>query len=126
MKELIRVSVQYASRQQCCKTHKRPLPFTFIYVYVRYLIVSVSFFLHGGLWQWLVFILCIWSSFRIISYAWIILFRCLFPLTFHSFLYLVLVVYCDNLYLTFLCIICIISFLLSYKPLSCLYMHSQI
>ena len=27
MKELIRVSVQYASRQQCCKTHKRPLPF---------------------------------------------------------------------------------------------------
>ena len=29
MKELIRVRVQYASRQQCCKTHKRPLPFTF-------------------------------------------------------------------------------------------------
>ena len=28
MKELIRVRVQYASRQQCCKTHKRPLPFT--------------------------------------------------------------------------------------------------
>ena len=27
MKELIRVRVQYASRQQCCKTHKRPLPF---------------------------------------------------------------------------------------------------
>jgi len=26
MKELIRVRVQYASRQQCCKTHKRPLP----------------------------------------------------------------------------------------------------
>ena len=25
MKELIRVRVQYASRQQCCKTHKRPL-----------------------------------------------------------------------------------------------------
>jgi len=24
MKELIRVRVQYASRQQCCKTHKRP------------------------------------------------------------------------------------------------------
>jgi len=23
MKELIRVRVQYASRQQCCKTHKR-------------------------------------------------------------------------------------------------------
>ena len=29
MKELIRVRVQYSSRQQCCKTHKRPLPFTF-------------------------------------------------------------------------------------------------
>ena len=30
MKELIRVRVQYASRQQCCKTHKQslPLPFT--------------------------------------------------------------------------------------------------
>jgi len=28
MKELIWVRVQYASRQQCCKTHKRPLPFT--------------------------------------------------------------------------------------------------
>ena len=27
MKELIRVRVQYASRQQCCKTHKRPLSF---------------------------------------------------------------------------------------------------
>ena len=27
MKELIQVRVQYASRQQCCKTHKRPLPF---------------------------------------------------------------------------------------------------
>ena len=26
MKVLIRVRVQYASRQQCCKTHKRPLP----------------------------------------------------------------------------------------------------
>ena len=26
MKGLIRVRVQYASRQQCCKTHKRPLP----------------------------------------------------------------------------------------------------
>ena len=24
MKELIRIRVQYASRQQCCKTHKRP------------------------------------------------------------------------------------------------------
>ena len=30
MKELIRVRVQYASRQQCCKTHKQPLPFTFL------------------------------------------------------------------------------------------------
>ena len=28
MKELIRVRVQYASRQQCCKTHKRPFFFT--------------------------------------------------------------------------------------------------
>jgi len=33
MKELIRVRVQYASRHQCCKTHKRPLPF-FTYVHV--------------------------------------------------------------------------------------------
>ena len=31
MKELIRIRVQYASRQQCCKTHKRPLPFTFVF-----------------------------------------------------------------------------------------------
>ena len=29
MKELFRVRVQYASRHQCCKKHKRPLPFTF-------------------------------------------------------------------------------------------------
>ena len=29
MKELIRVRVRYASRQQCCKTHKRPLPLPF-------------------------------------------------------------------------------------------------
>ena len=29
MKELIRVRVQYASRQQCCKIHKRPLPLPF-------------------------------------------------------------------------------------------------
>jgi hypothetical protein len=28
MKELVQVRVQYATRQQCCKTHKRPLPFT--------------------------------------------------------------------------------------------------
>jgi len=26
MKELILERIQYASRQQCCKTHKRPLP----------------------------------------------------------------------------------------------------
>ena len=32
MKELIRVRVKYASRQQCCKTHKRPLPLTFLEV----------------------------------------------------------------------------------------------
>jgi len=30
MKELIRVRVKYASRQQCCKTHKRPLHLSFI------------------------------------------------------------------------------------------------
>ena len=29
MKELIRVRVQYGSRQQCCKSHKRPLPLPF-------------------------------------------------------------------------------------------------
>ena len=53
MKELIRVGVQYASRQQCCKTHKRPLPLPFLpsllyviihlylftYVYIRILYV---------------------------------------------------------------------------------------
>ena len=32
MKELIRVRVQYASKQQCCKTHKRPLPLPFFTV----------------------------------------------------------------------------------------------
>ena len=37
MKELIRVRVQYASRQQCCKTHKRPLPFTFRLTKCQYL-----------------------------------------------------------------------------------------
>ena len=31
MKELIRVRVQYASRQRCCKTHKRPLPLPFTF-----------------------------------------------------------------------------------------------
>ena len=36
MKELIRVRVQYALRQQCCKTHKRPLP----YLYLLYCIVA--------------------------------------------------------------------------------------
>jgi len=33
MKKLIRVSVQYALRQQCCKTHKRPLIF-YLYLYL--------------------------------------------------------------------------------------------
>ena len=33
MKEIIRVRVQYDSRQQCCKTHKRPLPLPYIYIY---------------------------------------------------------------------------------------------
>ena len=36
MKELIRVRVQYASRQQCCKTHKRPLPFTFYQIVLHW------------------------------------------------------------------------------------------
>ena len=37
MKELIRVRVQYASRQQCCKTHKRSLPFFFqCFVHVKW------------------------------------------------------------------------------------------
>jgi hypothetical protein len=36
MKELVRVRVQYATRQQCCKTHKRPLPYlTFCPAYYR-------------------------------------------------------------------------------------------
>ena len=35
MKELIWVRVQYASRQQCCKTHKRPLRFTFTQVFMK-------------------------------------------------------------------------------------------
>ena len=30
MKELIRVTVQYASRQQCCKTHNRPFPLPYL------------------------------------------------------------------------------------------------
>ena len=39
--ELIRVRVQYALRQQCCKTHKRPLPFftfnviTYVTLYLK-------------------------------------------------------------------------------------------
>ena len=32
MKELIRVRVKYASRQQCCKTYKRPLHFTVLHL----------------------------------------------------------------------------------------------
>jgi len=39
MKELIRVRVQYASRQQCCKTHKQPLPYLFTH---RRLVMDVS------------------------------------------------------------------------------------
>ena len=39
MKELIRVRVQYASRQQCCKTHKRPLPFVPLARYIIHGIV---------------------------------------------------------------------------------------
>ena len=31
MKELIRVRVQYSSRQQCCKTHKWPLPLPLLF-----------------------------------------------------------------------------------------------
>ena len=38
MKELIRVRVQYASRQQCCKTHKRPLPLPFTFIFFRVVI----------------------------------------------------------------------------------------
>ena len=37
MKELIWVRVQYASRQQCCKTHKRPLPFRKCLHFIRQL-----------------------------------------------------------------------------------------
>ena len=33
MKELIWVRVQYASRHQCCKTHKRPLPLPYTAFY---------------------------------------------------------------------------------------------
>jgi len=35
MKELIRVRVQYASREQCCKTHKRPLPLPLQYTSLK-------------------------------------------------------------------------------------------
>ena len=42
MKELIRVRVQYASRQQCCKTHKRPLPFTFLPLLLLLLLLLLS------------------------------------------------------------------------------------
>ena len=41
MKELIRVRVQYASRQQCCKTHKRPLPFFYVDIPLCYLAVRL-------------------------------------------------------------------------------------
>ena len=37
MKELIRVRLQYASRQQCCKTTKWPLPFTFLPYILTYI-----------------------------------------------------------------------------------------
>ena len=33
MKELIRVRIKYASRQQCCKTQKRPLPLPYLSTY---------------------------------------------------------------------------------------------
>ena len=34
MKELIWVRVQYASRQQCCKTHRWPLPLPLLVVHI--------------------------------------------------------------------------------------------
>jgi len=45
MKELIRVRVQYASRQQCCKTHKRPLslPFNLTVCRMEHIAVKVEF-----------------------------------------------------------------------------------
>jgi len=46
MKELIQVRVQYASRQQCCKTHKRPLPFTFLLEPMK-----IHSFLHRCQWR---------------------------------------------------------------------------
>ena len=41
MQELIRVRVQYAARQQCSKTHKRPLPvpFTGMILFVNLLVI---------------------------------------------------------------------------------------
>ena len=41
MKELIRVRVQYASRQQCCETHKRPLLFFFRLILMLFLIINL-------------------------------------------------------------------------------------
>jgi len=42
MKELIRVRVQYASRQQCCKTHKRPLPLPLYQASYRIVVGALS------------------------------------------------------------------------------------
>ena len=47
-KEIIRVRVQYASRQQCCKTHKRTLPLPlYIYIYI-YIIFIYHYILRLG------------------------------------------------------------------------------
>ena len=42
MKELIRVRVQYASRQQCCKTHKWPLPYLIYYINIVVYLTAIS------------------------------------------------------------------------------------
>ena len=54
MKELIRVRVQYASRQQCCKTHKRPLPLplhVYISVYLTTLCELLDLDIFSIAWQ---------------------------------------------------------------------------
>ena len=72
------------------------------------------------------YIIYICSLFRISSYGWVIWFCCIFPLTCPSVLFLGRFVYSDNLYRSFGCIICIISFLPSYKTLSWMHLHLQI
>ena len=56
MKELIRLRVQYTSRQQCSKTHKRPLPFFFTLVQLQSVTAGQALQLHGTAVNYLFFL----------------------------------------------------------------------